>query len=506
MDNISRMKDRSNIFMKMWEWISGEQEYQGFQDEMKQKEKKRVVKHGVKVQKLQTHNHEEENIKNGPTSIYFLKKIVSYKIILINYVHEHNNLIDYIMFSLISNFYDEEQSFLLKPFIDTLPSAAGVFCPPQPVVGSWRHEKSLHWDYKQKGLDIDIENSYDQAASGNPKSTVLTGISSSNFSKASTSNGYSLVSLTDSVLPESPIIYRFKEIIEAMAQFTSGRVGKSLVYKSNLRGKTMAITGSSLAYYVRSIRMPRFTVLNNWISRIQIGTNVAQALKYMHHDIPCRCLLFGKPEQGIKLHKRSKSMKITRTQGYMASEYKNDVFAFVVILLEIMSGHEPVRYLSKANRQLERVERAGKLRPWVDPRLRDYFPMDFIERVARLASSCVDSDLLKKRIVFPAILHIFRVFSEFLFLKHDTMELSRFYVTWTRNHGIHGFICRVARNCINIYWLTLNVLSWIASERVRRNLSELPKVCNGNTKEGRGRINEYSWKEQLVVLVKRDIF
>ncbi|KAH9324509.1 hypothetical protein KI387_004687, partial [Taxus chinensis] len=316
----------------------------------------------------------------------------------------------------------------------------------------------------------------------------------------------------------------FKEITEATAQFTSGRVGKSSVYKADLRGKTVAITvrklkkirdfrsglrqicnahhanivklmggccegehvylayeyvqGSSLADCLRNIRMPGFTVLNSWISRMQIATDVAQALEYMHHDtkvdyvhnyVKSTSIIItepgykarichvgasylageyeiddnhevndsskqkavsgeiteeeestGKPEQGIKLHKRSKSMKITGTQGYMAPEYvstgivsqKNDVFAFGVILLELMSGHEPVRYLSKANRQLERVslidfvnklflsddqaERAGKLRSWVDPRLKDSFPVDCAERVARLAASCVDSDLLKR--------------------------------------------------------------------------------------------------------------
>ncbi|XP_057819368.2 lysM domain receptor-like kinase 3 [Cryptomeria japonica] len=315
----------------------------------------------------------------------------------------------------------------------------------------------------------------------------------------------------------------FKEITEATAQFTAGRLGKSSVYKSNLRGKTVAITvrklktvrdfrsrlaqicnihhsnivkllggccegdhvhlvydyvqGSSLADCLRNSRMPGFTILKTWISRMQIAVDVAQGLEYMHHDASMNCVhnylksssiiitepgyramichagacyLTGEYEfedinkgydisqdtsisgeiveeegpisgvQGMKLTKRYKSRRITGTQGYMSPEYvntgivsqKNDVFAFGVILLELLTGNEPVKYVSKANNKIEKVsliesmdriflsndqaECIQRLRFWMDPRLKDSFPVDCAERVVRLAATCVDSDPEKR--------------------------------------------------------------------------------------------------------------
>jgi serine/threonine protein kinase len=120
--------------------------------------------------------------------------------------------------------------------------------------------------------------------------------------------------------------------------------------------------------------------------------------------------------QAKSLHKRS-SLKITGTQGYMAPEYmasgifsqKTDVFALGVVLLELLSGHEPIRYVQvdEGGRRMKRIglietfnilfseasnNFTGRLRSWIDPRLKDSFPVDCAEWVARIASSCVDPE------------------------------------------------------------------------------------------------------------------
>eukprot|EP01018_Ginkgo_biloba_P034445 Gb_39742 [translate_table: standard] len=343
------------------------------------------------------------------------------------------------------------------------------------------------------------------------RSTELSTGNSTQFSKdskASTSSGNSLASLRDA-LPDNPNVYRFKEITTATDQFRSGRIGKSSVWRCNLRGKSVVVTersqkipnqtdfrarlreicsahhssiikllggccegehlylvyeyieGANLADCLRSSKAPGFTVLSTWFSRMQIAIDVAQGLEYMHHDtsvnyvhnyIKSSSIMVVEPgframiahmgtayltgELGtIESHipsksssteiteedasteikyKRSRSMKITGTQGYMAPEYvangivsqKTDVFAFGVILLELLSGHEPVRFeFNVANRQYKRTslietlnsilseaECIGKLRTWIDLRLKDSFPVDCAEKVARLASSCVDTD------------------------------------------------------------------------------------------------------------------
>lgn len=337
------------------------------------------------------------------------------------------------------------------------------------------------------------------------RSTDLSGTSSL-FSKASTSSANSLASLRDS-LPENPNIYRYKELLDATAQFTSGRLGKSSVWKCVLRGKTVVasmrsqqrkirdfsaglreicnahhasivkllggccegdhlylvyehVQGSSLEVCLRGSKVRGFTVLSTWISRMQIAVDVAQGLEYMHHDSKldyihnyiksssilvtepgyrariCHlgvCYLAGEYDSGDVLErdsnseiqpegllKRSKSTKITGTHGYMAPEYvaggglshKTDVFAFGVVLLELLSGHEPVRYVTEEGggrqKRIGLIESlnsilseggpkcTGMLRSWMDPRLRDSFPVDCAERVARIASACVDSDSAKR--------------------------------------------------------------------------------------------------------------
>lgn len=322
------------------------------------------------------------------------------------------------------------------------------------------------------------------------RSTDISGTSSL-FSKVSTtSSANSLASLRDS-LPENPNIYRYKELADATAQFASGRLGKSSVWKCVLRGKTVVasvrsqqrkirdfsaglreicnahhasivkllggsydgengylvyeyVQGSSLEDCLRVSKAPGFTVLGSWLSRIQIAVDVAQGLEYMHHDtnikyvhnyIKSSSILVTEPgyraqichlgaaylageydTEGVGVLPQRSTMKITGTQGYMAPEYINsgivsqkaDVFALGVVLLELLSGHEPIRYVAdEGGRGMRRIgliqslniliseagdNFAGRLRRWMDPRLRDSFPVDCAERVARLAASCVDPD------------------------------------------------------------------------------------------------------------------
>lgn len=208
------------------------------------------------------------------------------------------------------------------------------------------------------------------------------------------------------------------------------------------------VQGSSLADCLRVSKAPGFTVLGSWISRMQIAVDVAQGLEYLHHDykinyihnyIKSSSILVTEPgyraqichlgasylageydmEGAEALPKRS-SIKITGTQGYMAPEYqsngivsqKTDVFALGVVLLELLSGHEPIRYVTdESGHGIKRIgliqtlnsflsetgdKFTGRLRSWIDPRLKDSFPVDCAERVARMAASCVNSDPRKR--------------------------------------------------------------------------------------------------------------
>jgi len=84
------------------------------------------------------------------------------------------------------------------------------------------------------------------------RSTDISG-GSSLLSKTSSSSAQSLVSLRDS-LPKNPNIYRYRELADATAQFASGRLGKSFVWKCVLRGKTVVVTVRNRMREIRDCR------------------------------------------------------------------------------------------------------------------------------------------------------------------------------------------------------------------------------------------------------------
>ena len=126
-------------------------------------------------------------------------------------------------------------------------------------------------------------------------------------------------------------------------------------------------------------------------------------------------------QQGVHLGRalgrslgRSRSVKITGTHGYMAPEYtlsglitpKLDVYAFGVVFLEILSGQEAVKLQQNPGEMEMRKtvlpdviaaifsdpEPRPKVRAWIDPLLRDAFPLDCACRAALVARKCVEAN------------------------------------------------------------------------------------------------------------------
>lgn len=216
------------------------------------------------------------------------------------------------------------------------------------------------------------------------------------------------------------------------------------------------IKGGNLRQYLHSSVSPGFSALPTWMSRIQVAVEVSKGLEYLHHhtllptvhkymkssnilldaDLHVRIAYFGvakirgetetvklkemktegeiqvveqKPHRAMR---RSHSIKITGTHGYMAPEYvaagvispKLDVFAFGVILLEILSGKEPVSFQANVGGTLMKKtlltdvimsifaeqDPKHRLRAFIDPLLRDLFPLDCAIKAAQLARCCVD--------------------------------------------------------------------------------------------------------------------
>ncbi|KAL4191345.1 hypothetical protein AMTRI_Chr07g80100 [Amborella trichopoda] len=241
------------------------------------------------------------------------------------------------------------------------------------------------------------------------------------------------------------------------------------------------IHGANLADCLRNPKNPNFSPLSTWMSRMQVAIDVAQGLEYIHHDtgfhhvhnhIKSTSILVTEPSFKAKIahfgtteitgelirHKipakssdsgeiteeeteqtltlsRSKSVRINGTKGYMAPEslsggnigQKADVFAFGVILLEIFSGEEPVKYVygktekvasNEIFRRVSLLDTAreavaspedGKIRRWIDRRLRDSFPVQIAEKVTRLALACVDDEADRR----PDMRHVAGKLSEY---------------------------------------------------------------------------------------------
>ncbi|KAL7184509.1 hypothetical protein ACSBR2_026634 [Camellia fascicularis] len=215
------------------------------------------------------------------------------------------------------------------------------------------------------------------------------------------------------------------------------------------------VHGANLANCLRNPKNPNFTVLSNWMSRMLIATDLAHGLDYIHHStglsssfvhnhIKSSSIIVTEPSLNAKIcHfgtselcgeiaeeeeeeqqqevvskssrlKRSDSrvLKFEGTRGYMSPEFqstgvstqKSDVFAFGVVILEILSGQEALKYKiddeSGGYERISVIETArkavegggGVLRRWVDKRLKDSYPMEVAEKMARVGLDCVEED------------------------------------------------------------------------------------------------------------------
>lgn len=203
------------------------------------------------------------------------------------------------------------------------------------------------------------------------------------------------------------------------------------------------VQGSDLGLCLRSKINPDFTVLSTWMSRMQIATDVAHGLDYIHNTaglsvdmvhkhVKSSAIIVTEPSFNAKICHFGAAELCGETgeegkqafegvRGYMSPEFKatgvatqkSDVYAFGVVILELLTGQEPLRHKldrsSGTHRLISVIETAreavegggeetveGRLRRWIDRRLRDSFPVEAAERLTRVALQCVQEDPNKR--------------------------------------------------------------------------------------------------------------
>ncbi|KAE8775575.1 lysM domain receptor-like kinase 3 [Hordeum vulgare] len=203
-----------------------------------------------------------------------------------------------------------------------------------------------------------------------------------------------------------------------------------LVYEYSQKG--------SLRNHLHDPQSKGYTSLS-WIYRVQIALDAARGLEYIHEhtkdhyvhrDIKSSNILldgsfrakisdFGLAKLGLRSNDAEASVtKVVGTFGYLAPEYlrdglataKCDVYAFGVVLFELISGKEAITKADAvgASSNSERRSLAsvmltalrnchdptcvGSLKDCIDPNLMDLYPHDCIYQMAMLAKQCADED------------------------------------------------------------------------------------------------------------------
>nr|GMD59586.1 probable receptor-like protein kinase At5g59700 isoform X1 [Ipomoea batatas] len=199
-------------------------------------------------------------------------------------------------------------------------------------------------------------------------------------------------------------LFSYEELLTATSNFTSeniiGKGGSSMVYKGCLPdGKEVA---------VKTLK-PSQTMVVQFCSEIEILTtlhhkNIISLMGFCFGDSNL-LLVYNLLSRGSLEDNLHESIDVAGTFGYLAPEYlahgkineKIDVYAFGIVLLELLSGRKPIdNRNANAQKSLvlwaEEMLRLGKATALLDESLVDAYDHDEFERVVLAAKLCINHD------------------------------------------------------------------------------------------------------------------
>lgn len=237
-----------------------------------------------------------------------------------------------------------------------------------------------------------------------------------------------------------PIMYNVKELIEATANFDAEhRIGGSL-FRATINGEILAVkrTKDDVSVELKILQKVNhgnlvklmgmssepdgnfFLVyeyaengsLENWLiqktsflswnQRLNIALDVANGLQYLHEHIQPSIVHGNISTSNILLDASFKakianfSMARIGTNSLMP---KADVFAFGVVLLELLAGNKGVEGEESGEMEILREDKERKeerLRKWMDPKLEGRFTIESALGFAGLAKACTQEKSLAR--------------------------------------------------------------------------------------------------------------
>ncbi|KAL0928113.1 hypothetical protein M5K25_002354 [Dendrobium thyrsiflorum] len=192
----------------------------------------------------------------------------------------------------------------------------------------------------------------------------------------------------------------------------------------------------------------------DWPTRLSIALGAARGLLYLH-TFPGRCIIhrdvkssnilldhsmcakvadFGFSKYAPQEGDSGASLEVRGTAGYLDPEYystqqlstKSDVFSFGVVLLEIVTGREPLN-LHRPHSEWSLVEwakpyiREQRIDEMVDPKIKGSYHAEAMWRVVEAALACIEPFSAYR----PNIVDIVRELEDSLIIENNASEYMR---------------------------------------------------------------------------------